>query len=296
MRDFDLSTFITFNPDVVRSSDSLVEVLAQWSAPEFHQWPVVDEDRRLAGLVSELDVLPVVLEMARYIADGTSLDLSLLGQRTAGQCMSSVPASTSRWDTAIHALYLLVQHHLYSLPVLDEDRLVGLVTTTDYLREFSYGDLPISREPVSDFVQDGTDPIDCEATLDEASEALTRTGVEQIGVVRGNLHVGVISARELQLARCRATFRQHLPQEFLFPGPTSVRELAADSPVIRPGARLSEAANLMAERRRQAVAVISQSGRLAGLITEETVFAAIAGTPTGIRSQGATTSRRASTG
>jgi CBS domain-containing protein len=284
MRDSDLSTFITFNPEVARASQSLVEVLTQWSDPVFHQWPVVNDDRQLVGMISELDLLATVRELTRDLPDHGRLDPSILGQRAAEQSMVVAPASTSRWDTAIHALYLLVQHKSYALPVLDNDRLIGVVTTTDYLREFSYGDLQISRDPVSDFVQDSTDPIDSEASLEDAADALTRAQVGQIGVVHGNLHLGVISSRELQLARYRVVLREQFGLEFTLPGPTSVRELAANAPVIRPGARLSEAANLMVESRRQAVAVISQSGRLAGLITEETFLAAIAGTPALIRS------------
>ena len=98
-----------------------------------------------------------------------------------------------------------------------------------------------------------------------------------MGVVNANLPLGVIHSRDLGLAKCRAESRRLLSEDLTFSGPTTIRELAANTPVVRPGARLSEAADLMAQRLRPAVAVVTQSGRMVGVVTEETVLSAIAG-------------------
>jgi CBS domain-containing protein len=155
--------------------------------------------------------------------------------------------------------------------------LIGLVTTTDYLREFSYGEMPISRYPVSEWVQDGIEPIDCETTLAEAAAILSQAGADQIGVVNGTLPLGVISMRDLRLATCRMECRLLLGDEMSASGPMTMRELAAKSPTIRPGARLSEAASLMVEHHRQCIAVVTQAGRLVGALSEETLLTAMAG-------------------
>ena len=35
------------------------------------------------------------------------------------------------------------------LPVVDSGRLVGVISSRDFLREFSYGEMPGSREPIA---------------------------------------------------------------------------------------------------------------------------------------------------
>jgi CBS-domain-containing membrane protein len=273
----DLSTLITFNPQTIHVSTTLADLLAQWTEPEFHEWPVVDDDMRLVGVVSEQEVISAVAARARSHPNQGLLGTDDLREETTAQFMSSPATTISRWDSQSNGLYLLLRNRLHCLPVIDEERLIGQVTTTDYLREFSYGDWPVCRQPVCEWVKDGIDPLDCDASPEEAATAMAQAGVDFIGVVNGNLPLGVISARDVQLAQCRLDSRRLLREELAFSGPTSIRELAAKSPVVRPGARLSEAADLMVQHARQAIAVVTQSGRMIGVISEETLLAALAG-------------------
>ena len=56
------------------------------------------------------------------------------------------------------------------LPVVDGDRLVGLVSSRDFLREFSYGEMPGSREPVSSLLT-ATPPVELKNEIVTESEA-----------------------------------------------------------------------------------------------------------------------------
>jgi CBS domain-containing protein len=72
--------------------------------------------------------------------------------------------------------------------------------------------------------------------------------------------------------------RRILSDEFTLPGPATIQELAAESPILRPGARLSESADAMVNHQRQAIAVVNQAGRLVGVVTEENILRAMVGT------------------
>ena len=77
--------------------------------------------------------------------------------------------------------------------------------------------------------------------------------------------------------KLRQTLREVFGKDIQAEGATSILALAASAPTIRPGERLSNAAQLMIEHKRQAIAVVNQAGRLLGVITEEMVLRAMLG-------------------
>ncbi|MET8130587.1 CBS domain-containing protein [Streptomyces sp. NPDC005251] len=127
----------------------IAKVLAEYGITAV---PVVDDDERVVGVVSEADLLrkeaarldPVGLLPVLHPgpADRTKADAT-----TAEGLMNS-PAVTARpqW-TAVEAAQVMERHHVKRLPVVDEaDRLVGLVSRADLLRVFLRGDSAIREE------------------------------------------------------------------------------------------------------------------------------------------------------
>lgn len=283
MIEYDLSTVITFNPLVAYPATTLADLLRQWTDLELRNWPVVDDDGRLLGVISEQEIVRSVVELAVACRDGAAVTEQALQGVYARHLVSGPLVTISRWDSRANGLYRLLKNQVHSLPVLEDDRLVGLITTTDYLREFSYGDVAASREPVADHVAEGAETIDCDATLDEAAAVMLTTDVQRLGVVSGPFPLGVVTSEDIRLAKCRLECRRCLPAEFAPAGPTDMRELAAQSPIVRPGSRLSEAAGLMVERQRHAVAVVTQGGRFVGSLSDQEILAAVAHSTTGAR-------------
>lgn len=94
---------------------------------------VVLSGGELAGVVSERDILRAPGMLAPV--DGLAVDArAALKVLRVGDVMSS-PAITVRGDTPVaEAAALLVDNRVGCLPVLEEGRLVGIVTTSDLLR------------------------------------------------------------------------------------------------------------------------------------------------------------------
>jgi CBS domain-containing protein len=277
MLESELSAIITFNPSVIYETTPLTELLRQSVEADFHHWPVVNDEMQLAGIVSDVELARQVEEAASQCSLDGRQGVRQLQLRTAAHVMTAPRVIVSRWESQLNGLYHLMKNRIHLLPVVEEDRLIGLVTTTDYLREFSYGELPVSRHPASEWVEKETDPIECDATLDEAASVMAEAGVDYVGIVNGTLPLGVISMRDIRQAKCRFSCRQLLGQAFAHERPTTLRELAAKSPIIRPGARLSEAADAMVQNHRQAVAVVTQAGRFVGVLSEQILLSAMAG-------------------
>ena len=101
------------------------DVLASQMIEGFGGVPIVDDDRRLVGIVTEFDLLD-------------ALDRGLLlSELTAQQIMTGYPISARKDMDAQRLIHLLKTNHLIRVPVVDqEDRLIGVVVRRDILRSY----------------------------------------------------------------------------------------------------------------------------------------------------------------
>ncbi|MFR9799079.1 CBS domain-containing protein [Streptomyces sp. MS06] len=113
--------------------------------------PVVDDARRVVGVVSETDLLPKVrLPLRGPDPDAGPhrlADLAKAGARTAQELMTA-PAVTARAeDTLSQAARSMARHQVKRLPVVDADGLLqGIVSRSDLLKVFLRTDEDIARE------------------------------------------------------------------------------------------------------------------------------------------------------
>ncbi|PJE95119.1 hypothetical protein CUT44_26135 [Streptomyces carminius] len=118
--------------------------------------PVVDDDDKVLGVVSESDLLNhqahqdpgagrrPLSRTARHRADAAEA-------RTAGELMTAPAVTVQALDSVPRAARTMVEHRVQRLPVLDEeDRLVGIVTRRDLLGVFLRPDAEIRAEVIDD--------------------------------------------------------------------------------------------------------------------------------------------------
>lgn len=125
---FDLSTIMTTELVTVHPSTSLYRARELMNEKKIRHLPVVSDDGRLVGLLTQSDVLAATdsilkdrdaqLDVAHFpVEDAMVTDLD------------TVPSSAS---LRLAALYL-ERHKIGCLPVVDEGKLVGIVTDTDFV-------------------------------------------------------------------------------------------------------------------------------------------------------------------
>ncbi len=128
----DVMTHAVISVDRGAPFKDIVEAMRQWRISAL---PVLSEDGRVAGVVSEANLL--------LKAQGADESRSV----TAGQLMT-VPAVTVTEETGIPAAArLMARRHLKRLPVVDADgRLLGVVSRGDLLKIYLRPDADIAEE------------------------------------------------------------------------------------------------------------------------------------------------------
>jgi CBS domain-containing protein len=113
-------------------------------------FPVVDDDRKVIGVVSEADLLN-----KEVLDDEPGVIAGLLHRRdqakargvTAGDLMTAAVIAVRPDDTVEHAAKLMYDRRVKRLPVTDADgRLVGIVSRADVLSVFDRTDEAIRQE------------------------------------------------------------------------------------------------------------------------------------------------------
>ncbi len=136
-------------PAVVISPEATASAaLAVMEKRKIRRLPVV-QDGRLAGIVTKSDLVG---------ATGKSAAAAV---KTVGQLMTPKPYSVQRDETLEMAAGIMMTKHVSGLPVLDGDRVVGILTESDLFRAlcqmFGFGE-PGARVVMS--VDDGVDLLE----------------------------------------------------------------------------------------------------------------------------------------
>ncbi|MGW3323719.1 CBS domain-containing protein [Streptomyces virginiae] len=128
----DVMTHSVISVDRETAFKDIVETLRMWNVSAL---PVLSEDGRVAGVVSEADLL--LKAQGTDTAHGT----------TAGQLMTRPAVTVTKDDTIPAAARLMARGHLKRLPVVDGDgRPVGLVSRGDLLKIYLRPDEDIGAE------------------------------------------------------------------------------------------------------------------------------------------------------
>lgn len=125
-----VSKIMSSNVLTVNHTNSLREVHALIQDKGIHHVPVVSGSK-LIGLISKSD-----LERITYVQnfeDG-KLAMQMYDALTIEQVMTKDIISVKESDTIQEVAEILAANAFHALPVLDGEKVVGIVTTTDLLR------------------------------------------------------------------------------------------------------------------------------------------------------------------
>ncbi|HXF99104.1 MAG TPA: CBS domain-containing protein [Gaiellaceae bacterium] len=137
-----------------RPETTLKEVARLLAEHRISGMPVVDEDGKILGVVSEADILAKERGPSRrrgvlaWLVDAYGGEEKLkLEARTAGEAMTSPAKTIAPWRPVWAAAEIMLDAGINRLPVADDEgRLVGIVTRADLVRAFVRPDAEIERE------------------------------------------------------------------------------------------------------------------------------------------------------
>lgn len=125
---------MTKHPLTIRADASISQTHRYMQEQGIRHLPVVDKSGRMIGLVAEDDLLKAEPSSA------TSLSVweihSLLDRITVSQAMVRDVITTTEDVPIEEAAHLLLEHKIGCLPVMRDEKLVGIITESDLFRTF----------------------------------------------------------------------------------------------------------------------------------------------------------------
>jgi len=118
---------VTIGPDA-----SLQEASALMRKGRIHHLPVVGEGGRLVGIITDRDLTHAAVLPA--LADQMPWDARRLKAPRVRDAMTWAVVTTRPDATLVEAGLVMVERHIGSLPVVEGDRLVGILTERDVLK------------------------------------------------------------------------------------------------------------------------------------------------------------------
>ncbi len=107
------------------TKDTGAELLASYMMDGFGSVPIVDDQNKLVGIVSEFDLLGALRR-------GKKLE-----EVTAGEILTANPISVTKDTDVMTLVDVLQNNHLIRVPVLDnKGSLIGIVARRDLLRGY----------------------------------------------------------------------------------------------------------------------------------------------------------------
>jgi len=185
---------MTNNPVCVRDSTPLEEVMEIFIEKNVGGTPVVDRDNILLSLITERDVISYLIDR--------------IEGKTVGDYMSEDPIVATPGMRLKDVARVMLRNRFRRLPVVSEDKLVGMITSTDFIRllgsDWAFNRMTTGniREITNVRVEEvmARDPVRAsrEDPLRSVAEVMINRGVGALPVVedRDRL-VGIITERDI---------------------------------------------------------------------------------------------------
>ena len=113
-------------------NNSLTEAERLFKKYHIRHIPVVDQKKeRILGMLSLTDLLRI--SFVDSYDDSANIDSAMYNMLSIGQIMANNPVKVTSTDEIKDVAILLASKEFHALPVVDDEKLVGIITTTDLL-------------------------------------------------------------------------------------------------------------------------------------------------------------------
>ncbi|MEM4911941.1 MAG: CBS domain-containing protein, partial [Metallosphaera sp.] len=177
--------------------DDFTKIIVKFYTTKVRAIPVVDDSKNLLGMISREQVIS-------YLLNTNQLDSG-----KAREFMSSPPLSLNPEDSVAKARWNMVRDNVSRLPVLEEKKLVGIVTTRDIVNALY---VPLSERkrssilteeerimasPVKEIMTSPVITVNGTDSLKEVAQKLLKYKISGAPVMEGDFVAGVISGIDL---------------------------------------------------------------------------------------------------
>ncbi|WP_405297386.1 CBS domain-containing protein [Methanobrevibacter sp.] len=155
--------------------------------------PVMDADDKMVGIVSKADFVT--------LAVGIAFD-----KITVKEIMTKDLKVVSPTERLVHARRIMIENHVGRLPVVEDEKLVGMLTSKDLMRAFidfrkkvpeKYQKSQI-KEVLVEFIMSSNPTVTSkDATISEVANVMIETGYNGLPVIDDGQVVGIITQTDI---------------------------------------------------------------------------------------------------
>lgn len=297
----------------VRPDTPMSELVADLVEREFRAVPVIDDDSKVVGIVTNGDLvrrggLPVRIELLQtFDSPAVHAQLARLSEahRAVGEVMTAPVVTVGPELDVRHAAEIMLRRRLKRLPVVNEaGRLVGIVSRVDLLHTVAGASRPAATEAGHPFHLEGATPIrsvmstvvptvSADTPLPQVVNAVAATRLNRVVVVGDARRVlGIVTDAELverltPQARPRAlTVLMHrIPfvhgsaeiDEMLrhTTGQTARDVMITDIPTAREDEPVRDVLAMMLAKGKKIVPIVNTVGELTGMVDRADLLRAL---------------------
>lgn len=126
-----IEEFMTAKPYTLREADSINDARQIMTEKHIRHIPVTDDDNRLLGIVTQRDVLAAT-EPSVALGTEDEMPVDCKDIKLSDVMMKNV-AVIHTYDSLRQAAIYMQSHKYGCLPVMSEDRLIGIITDSDFV-------------------------------------------------------------------------------------------------------------------------------------------------------------------
>ena len=139
MKELKVRDVMTADPTTLKRNDRLTLADDIMRLGRIRHLPVVDDDsQKLVGIVSQRDLFRDAL--AQALGYGRHAQQKILSTLSVKEVMASDVVTTSPDTSLVEAARLLIERKIGCLPVVENGRLVGILTEGDFVALIARGD------------------------------------------------------------------------------------------------------------------------------------------------------------
>lgn len=268
MLDIKHGTLATYNPQAVAPETRLDQLQRLMETLEVRFLPVIDREHRVVGLVSRRDLARTLQAAAKRTTSGKPVTIA---SKPVEQFMARQVLTLERAESPEVALRAMVTDGFHCVPITEDGQLVAVITSTDFLRELSYGEWAGFDEPVSGRMSSPGETIEADESVAQVLELAERHNQEFVVVVRKNRPLGILSHTALQLSLYGGSGKELAELQS-----APVHTVLASLPMLSPDSSLKQASALMLENRARALPVTDRARALLGILREDDILRTMA--------------------
>jgi CBS domain-containing protein len=240
------SDIMTNNVFTLSSDDTIAEALHIMHNRMINQIPILDKYKNYQGMVFAKDILNANIMSSSKLKNFIITTAVLIPIDNIKKCTHLIVTTGNR-----------------ALPVVEDSKLVGIVSKTDLIGKAHFGNAPVDNVMVGEIVTEEDTP------LDRALAKMRRHNISRLPVInsRGALK-GVINA--LDRAKVMATTRERIPKGSMISSATAparqikVRDIMRKAIAVKRGTKLKD---IVASFKKYEEIVVEEGGKPLGIVT-----------------------------